>query len=73
MKHKTAQIRRRTLLMNNKTNVVKYSANNVKPFKARSPITLVLLPPKEEKEVAQEDIAQFYKKLTNILISKDLK
>lgn len=40
-------------------------------FKPTTDLTLVLLPPKVNKEVTREDIKNFYLELTNILISEN--
>lgn len=39
--------------------------------KSASELKLILLPPKELQSVTCEDIENFYKRLTNILIKED--
>ena len=34
-------------------------------------LTLILLPPKQQEEVTQEDVKNFYKNLTSILMSEN--
>ena len=42
--------------------------NKIKPT---SDLKLILLPPKHQEEVAQEDVKFFYKNLTSILMSEN--
>lgn len=45
--------------------------NNVIPLKPMTDLKLVLLPPEENEEVTQEDVKNFYRNLTNILMSEN--
>lgn len=45
--------------------------NNRIPLKPGNELKLILIPPKEDKEVTKDDVKYFYKKLANILISEE--
>lgn len=45
--------------------------SEIKISKSKKELRLVLLPPKESKDVTEDDIKYFYKSLANILISEN--